>query len=294
MNDVLATNDVLDMNNVVDDVREHYNATGLTKRLKAALAILGPDEQPLQPHQLAPLDQFHTRGMAATAELATLAEINEEMSVLDVGSGLGGPARFLAATYGCQVIGIDLSERFVEAARYLTQRTGQQEQVAFEEASALELPFEDARFDVLLLQHVAMNIADRPSLYAEIRRVLRVGGRLAIYDIVLRGGEPLYPVPWAKTPATSFLLSSAETLEAIEQAGFHPMVVRDDTEAAKAWAIELRAGSPPSPLNLGLVMGPSFAEVAGNLGRNLLEGRLGVLTAVFQVAPERHEEGQAA
>lgn len=268
------------MTDQLDAVRAHYGATGLADRLKATLAAFGAEDAALQPQQLAALDQFHTRGLAATAELATLAGITEEMSVLDVGSGVGGPARFLAATYGCKVTGIDLSAPFVEAARYLTQRTGQADQVGFEVGSALELPVEDGNFDTVLLQHVAMNIADRPRLYREIRRVLKPHGKLATYDVVLAGGDPIYPVPWAETPATSFLLSADETRAAIEAAGFRALVLQDDTEAAKAWANELRAGGPPA-LNLGAVMGPDFARLTGNLARNLLEGRLGVLTALF-------------
>jgi len=146
------------MNDVLDGVRDHYLATGLTERLKTALAVLGPEDQRLTPQQLAALDQFHTRGLPATAELAKLAGVTAGMSVLDVGSGVGGPARFLAATFGCHVTGVDLSEAFVDASRYLTERTGQSGQVSFETASALELPFDAGRFDVVLLQHVAMNI----------------------------------------------------------------------------------------------------------------------------------------
>src|SRR6201997_1462089 len=208
------------MTDVLDGVRDHYRATGLTERLKTVLKDLGPENQPLTPQQLGGLDQFHTRGLAATAELAKLAEITAEMSVLDVGSGVGGPARFLAATYGCRVTGVDLSEPFEDAARYLTERTGQSGQVSFETASALQLPFDDGRFDAVLLQHVAMNISDRAGLYREIRHVLKRGGRFATFDIVLKGGEPHYPVPWARTSATSFLLTAAATGEAIENAGF--------------------------------------------------------------------------
>jgi sarcosine/dimethylglycine N-methyltransferase len=161
------------MTDVLDGVRDHYRATGLAERLKTALAALGGEDQRLAPQQLAALDQFHTMGLAATDGLAKLAGITAAMSVLDVGAGIGGPARFLAATYGCRVRGIDLSEPFIEAARYLTERTGQNGQVSFETASALELPFDCGRFDVVLLQHVAMNIADRARLYREIRRVLK-------------------------------------------------------------------------------------------------------------------------
>jgi sarcosine/dimethylglycine N-methyltransferase len=181
------------MTDVLDCVRDHYRAIGLTERLKRALTALGPEDQRLTPQQLAALDQFHTRGLAATVELAKLAGITGETSVLDVGSGVGGPARFLAATYGCQVTGVDLSEPFVDAARYLTERTGQSGQVSFETASALELPFDDGRFDVVLLQHVAMNLADRAGLYREIWRVLKSGGRFATFDVVLMSGEPHYP-----------------------------------------------------------------------------------------------------
>ena len=174
------------MTDVLDGVRDHYRATGLTERLKTALAASDRKISGSRRSNSAALDQFHTRGLAATAELAKLAGITADMSVLDVGSGVGGPARFLAATYGCRVTGVDLSEPFVDAARYLTERTGQSGQVSFQTASALELPFDDGRFDVVLLQHVAMNISDRARLYREIRRVLKPGGRFATFDVVLR------------------------------------------------------------------------------------------------------------
>ena len=273
------------MTDVLDGVRDHYRATGLAARLKAALAVFGPEDQRLKPEQLSALDQFHTRGLAATAELAKLAGITADMSVLDAGSGVGGPARFLAATYGCRVTGVDLSEPFVEAARYLTERTGQGGRVSFEAGSALDLPFDAGRFDAVLLQHVAMNVADRTRLYREIRRVLKPGGRFATFDVVLSGGEPHYPVPWARSPYTSFLMTAAATREAIEPAGFRTLIWQDDTEAAKAWLAQLRASGPPPSPNLGTVMGPDFAQIASNLGRNLMEGRLGILTAVFEAAP---------
>jgi sarcosine/dimethylglycine N-methyltransferase len=272
------------MTDVLEAVRNHYRATGLTERLKTALAGLGPEDQRLMPQQLGALDQFHTRGLAATSELAKLAGITANTSVLDVGSGVGGPARFLAATYGCPVTGVDLSEPFVDAARYLTERTGQSGQVSFQIGSALELPFADGRFDVVLLQHVAMNVCDRARLYHEIRRVLKLGGRFATFDVVLDSGEARYPLPWARTPATSFLLTAAATRQAIEPAGFRPLAWQDDTEAAKAWIALLRASGPPPSPNLEVVMGPEFAQLAANLGRNLMEGRLGILTAVFEAA----------
>src|SRR5260370_32643995 len=149
------------MIDVLDGVRDHYRATGLTERLKTALAGLGPEDQQLTPQQLAALDQFHTRGLAATAELGKLAGVTAGMSVLDVGSGVGGPARLLAATWSCQVTGVDLSRPFVDAARYLTGRPGPSGQWPFQPASALGLPFNARRFNAVLLQHLAMAISDR-------------------------------------------------------------------------------------------------------------------------------------
>jgi sarcosine/dimethylglycine N-methyltransferase len=273
------------MPDILDRVRDHYRATGLTERLKTALMAFGPEKQRLTPQRLAALDQFHTLGLAATAELGTLVGIAADTLVLDVGSGVGGPARFLAATHGCRVTGVDLSESFVDAARYLTERTGQSGQVSFETASALDLPFDDGHFDVVLLQHVAMNISDRTRLYREIRRVLRAGAKFATFDVVLNRDEPHYPLPWARTPATSFLLTAAATREAIEPAGFRVLAWRDDTEAAKAWMTRLRASPPPPSPNLSVVMGPDFAQLSASLARNLMEGRLGILTAVFEATP---------
>jgi len=266
------------MTDDLDSVRDHYRATGLTGRLKAALSALGPEDQRLAPQQLAALDQFHTRGIAATAELAGLAGITAGMAVLDVGSGIGGPARFLAAQCGCRVVGVDLSEPFVEAARYLTDRTGQGGQVSFQTASALDLPFEDGSFDMVLLQHVAMNIADKPRLYAEVFRVLRPGGRFGLYDLLQgTGGEVLYPAPWAKEARTSFLATPTELRALLEGAGFEILSWRDQSEPAHAWLGEqrrrLREGRPP-PLSLAMLLGPDFAAMARNQARNLEEGRV--------------------
>jgi SAM-dependent methyltransferase len=275
------------MSDVLDDVRDHYRATGLTERLKTALAVFGSEDARLTPQQLASVDQFHTRGLAATAELAKLAGIASGMAVLDVGSGVGGPARALAASCGCKVTGVDLSAPFVDAARYLTERTGQSGLVSFQTGNALELPFDASRFDAVLLQHVAMNIADRARLYREIRRVLKPDGRFGTYDVVLGDGKPgdgvYYPAPWARTPATSFLWTAAATCEAVEAAGFRTLIAQDDSAAAKAWFAQVRGASPPSP-NLGVVMGSDFSQLAANLGRNIVEDRVGILSAVFEAS----------
>jgi SAM-dependent methyltransferase len=269
----------------LNDVGEHYAGTGVVERLRAALAELGPEDRPLTTRELGAMDQFHTRGHAATADLAELAAIGPADRVLDLGCGIGGPARLIAETRGCRVTGVDLSEGFVEAARYLSQRTGQQERVEFHGGSALALDFADASFDVVLLQHVAMNIADRSRLYREIRRLLAPGGRFASYDVVRGDGEPRYPAPWARAAADSFLLDAQATREAVEAAGLRVRAWRDDTAAARSWAAQLKATasrSRPTTPGLGVVMGPDFAVLAGNHARNLLEGRVGVLMAVFE------------
>lgn len=268
------------MTEVIDEVVLHYRAPALIGRLKAAL----PQGQCLTPQQLAPLDQFHTLGITATEKLGKLAGVTADTLVLDVGAGIGGPARFLAATHGCQVTGIDLSTSFVEAARYLTERTGQNEKVWFWDGNALDLPFDAGSFDVVVLQHVAMNIGDRPRLYREIRRVLKAGGKFGTFDALSSGGEPHYPLPWARTPDTSFLLTVHATREAVCDAGFRTLEWQDDTEEAKTWFGRLRASGPPPSPNLGLVMGPDFAQLAANLARNLMEDRLRIVTAVFEAA----------
>jgi SAM-dependent methyltransferase len=227
------------------------------------------------------LNQFHTRGILATGELAAAAGLDPSSRVLDLGCGLGGPARYLAANFGCKVTGVDLSPGFIDAATYLTARCALSDRVMFQVGDALNLPFEDAAFDAVFLQHVAMNVEDRNHLYAEMRRILTPGGRLAVYDLVLRDGDVLYPAPWARDGATSFLLSEGDTRIAVEQAGFKAVLWRDDTQIALDWLKAAMAGASRNGPNLGLVMGADFQVKTSNLARNIRENRLGVLSAVL-------------
>jgi SAM-dependent methyltransferase len=269
------------MPDITTKVRDHYNATGLTERIQSALATIAPEEETLTVAQLAPLDQFHIRGMLATAELAAAAGLEPSAQLLDLGCGIGGPARFLADKLGCRVTGVDLSASFIDAATYLTARCGLSDRVMFRVGDALHLPFEDGAFDTVFLQHVAMNIQDRAALYAEVHRILKSGGRFATYDVVLREGDVAYPVPWARDASTSFLLSEVDTRTVLEQEGFKAIFWRDDSSIALEWVRTAMAGPRPSGLNLGIVMGPDFAAMTGNLARNLGENRLGVLSAVL-------------
>lgn len=269
------------MTDTVTKVREHYSATGLTDRIKSALATIAPDDQALTVAQLAQLDQFHIRGILATGELAAAAGLDPSTRVLDLGCGIGGPARYLAASFGCKVTGVDLSPGFIDAATYLTARCGLSDRVAFQVGDALYLPFEDAAFDTVFLQHVAMNIEDRAALYAEVRRILSSRGRFATYDLVLRDGDVVYPAPWARDASTSFLLTERDTRRVLEQAGFKAVLWRDDTQTALEWFKTAKGNSPPRGPNLDLVAGPDFPVKTANLARNIRENRLGVLSAVL-------------
>ena len=177
--------------------------------------------------------------------------------------------------------GVDLSPGFIDAATYLTARCGLSDRVTFQVGEALHLPFDDASFDAVFLQHVAMNIADRTALYREMRRILAPGGRLATYDLVLRDGDVVYPAPWARDALASFLLTESETRTALEDAGYKAVLWRDDTEVVLEWLKTVMVAQGQSGLNLGLVMGQDFPTMTGNLARNLRENRLGVLSAVL-------------
>ncbi|MGP8232979.1 MAG: class I SAM-dependent methyltransferase [Methylovirgula sp.] len=269
------------------DVIEHYGRDDLTERLRAALDAAGLGDRLLTPEELAPLDHFHSRGLAATQELAAALAPARDAQVLDLGSGIGGPARYLAATYGCHVTGIDLSPAFVAAANYLAERSGLAGKATFECADALALPFADASFDLVWTQHVAMNIADRPRLYAEAHRVLKPGGRFAIYDIVAGETGPLhFPVPWSRGPQTSFLLRPAAMREMLEAQGFRVLAWEDQTAEGTAFFAEWQKvlAAPPAArpaLNVTVVMGPEFPTMAANLARNFREGRVGLVEAIL-------------
>ncbi|MEO7103985.1 MAG: methyltransferase domain-containing protein [Gemmatimonadaceae bacterium] len=273
--------------NESDSIVEHYGTDSLMPRINSALSKAGLGEGNVGWKDLAPLDQFHVRGLPATQELASSMDIALGASILDIGCGVGGASRFLAVSYDAHVTGIDLNPAFIEAASALSVRAGLSGRTTFRVANALDLPFETSSFDDAWTQHVAMNIRDRARLYSEVFRVLKPGGQFAIHDIVKVGDQPLiFPVPWARGPDTSFLLSSAAMREILTKTGFDIVSWSDTTEATKEWIAHIqaaRAAMPaPPPMGLYVVTGVDFPTMMANLGRNLDEGRAGLVQTVVR------------
>jgi SAM-dependent methyltransferase len=248
----------------------------------------GKDLDTITAQDLTPVDQLHIRGRDTTLELAHLAAVMPEMRVLDVGGGLGGPARTLASEIGCSVEVMDVTEELCRAGEVLTTRTGLEDLASFRHASALDMPYLDASFDAVWMQHSSMNIADKERLYAEIQRVLRPGGRLALLEIMAGPVAPIhFPVPWTRGPEISFLRPPEEIRALITGTGFEESTWVDETAYALRWlqerlaAADAASGELP-PLGLHLVLGADLGQVFRNLTRNLQESRVAVVQGVFE------------
>lgn len=265
-------------NRVNESIQTHYTRADLGNVILAALENAGKDLNNLTPEDLAPIDEFHIRGRAATLELAQAAGLDSRKRVLDVGSGVGGTSRCLAREFGCRVTGIDLTDEYCSAAAMLSAKVGLSEFVDYRQGDATNLPFDNGSFDVVWTEHVAMNIPDKSRLYREIYRVVKPRGTLAIYDILAGPSAPvLFPVPWARTSDTSFLVRPDQLRKLLEEAGFTVSDWSDTTDAALAWFVTLadkisEDGLPP--LGFHVLLGDDFQVMAQNQLRNLEEERI--------------------
>lgn len=227
---------------------------------------------------LSALDEFHCLGPRATLELAKLAGVGPGCHLLDVGCGIGGPSRRLAVHFGSSVVGVDLTKDYVDAARGLTESMGLSQWVSYHHSDAIELPFGKHEFDIVWLQVATTNIADRGRLYAEMRRVLKPGGCIAMFDIVAGPGGPVhFPVPWGYNESTNTLLTLEETGATLRTTGLTMIALRDVSDLAAVWFQEqvkltCRPNGPP-PIGFHVLL-PEWGLMAYNQWHNIREQRI--------------------
>lgn len=269
-------------------VRGHYGWSGLMETIEEEIRRHGIDPRDVTVDQLAPVDNYHWLRLAGTLALADAAAITRTERVLDVGGGIGGPARQLASRVGCHVTVLDVTPEYCAVGETLTDWTGLTGLVTFVHGSALDLPLPDGGFDVVWTQHATMNIPDKPRLYGEIARVVRPGGRFAMFDVLAGPQQPIhFPVPWASDQTFSFLLSPEETRGLITEVGFREVTWLTDQDQAldEALARPDPRGEPDSSgdgLNPGLLNGPDGPRMGANVQRNMEEGRICFVMGVFE------------
>jgi ubiquinone/menaquinone biosynthesis C-methylase UbiE len=259
-------------------VAGHYGRGRLEESILAAVAGEGKDPENLAAADLAAVDEFHVGGIEATQELARHMELRAGLRLLDVGSGIGGPARYFASEHGCAVTGIDLTEEFIRVAGSLTVRTKLDGLVEFRQGSALEMPFERGSFDRAYMIHVGMNVADKGGIFKEVRRVLKPGGLFTIFDILRVGdGVMRYPVPWALSEETSFVRTAKDYRDGLQAAGFQIAQERGRGAFSIAFTERVMArmaqGGAPA-LGLHLLMGEKAPMMMRNILGMMKEGVL--------------------
>lgn len=264
----------------MDDIANHYTSGELWRRLETALVEDGVDPSNVSLADLAPYDHFHGRGLEATEALADRMQATPESRLLDIGSGFGGPARYIASRFGCHVTGIDLTEEFCDVAKRLTERLALTGRVHIEHGSATAMPFDDAVFDGAYSMNVSMNIADKQGLFREIFRVLRPGAWLALSEIAKGPNEGLqYPTPWAESAASSFLSTPEETRANLEASGFEVVSLLDSLAASASYGERSKAavanGEKPLHRAVTLVHGATRgASASANSGAGTRLGQV--------------------
>ena len=266
---------------------ERHYTTGLTREnIERALREAGKNPRALSPQDLAPLEDFHSLGRIATVQLIQLAGVDAEDRVLDAGTGIGGTARLLAAETGCHVTAVDLTAEYCKTADWLNTATGLSCRIDVRRADVTELPFADGTFDVVISQHVQMNVANKSRLYAEARRVLTPGGRLALWDATAGTEQRIrFPLPWATDPRDSHLITPDELREVTTRAGFAITAWNDLTDTA-AQAMRAFFAAPANPLGLHVFV-PNFATKAANLIANAEQNRIRLIQAVLTAKDQR-------
>ena len=260
-------------------VAAHYGRGSLYQEIAAALAEAGIDVEQASVDDLTPIDHFHSRGLAATEQLADALSVGKDDHILDIGCGIGGPARYMARRFGCRVTGIDLTPEFCEVGRRLTRSAGLADRVEIREGSALDLPFADATFDGAYCQNVSMNIAERARQHAEAFRVIRPDGFLALSELALAepDAQVTYPVPWSSDGVHSYLETAEETVRSLSAAGFEILSCLDNTEKLLAFYDAQReriARDGPPKLGAHIIMGDDYRKKQRNSASNVIEGRL--------------------
>lgn len=267
----------------MSSLEAHYSARDIEARILAAIRAAGLNpEQRLSPKELAALDHFHTGGARASLELLELAKIRAEDRVLDIGAGLAGPARMLAAATGCRVDCLEMSPDYCAGAALLNRLTGLEGRIEVHRGSALAMPFADHAFDVAWMQNVGMNIADKRKLYAEIHRVLKPGGRFAFQEMAAGETAPShFPLPWATHPGDSFLVSMDEMRSVLGETGFVAEVFEDASDEHLRRTAANATPAPPGQLGLAVFV-DNLAQKAGNAQRSLKERQIRLVRGVFR------------